>query len=161
LNITDDHLDRYESFDAYARAKGNPFVNMGLGDYAIIPAGDALVAREAARGRAEIVTFSTTGEADVSLAGDAIVDRRSGEQYAVRPRRMGGAHNAANAGASIAVASAFGTAPAAIRAALASFEGLGHRTAFVAELAGVRYYDDSKGTNVGASVAALRGLAEP
>jgi UDP-N-acetylmuramoylalanine--D-glutamate ligase len=75
--------------------------------------------------------------------------------------RIAGSHNIANACAAIACAAALGANPDAIASALRSFEGLGHRTVLVAEIAGVRYYDDSKGTNVGASVAALRGLAEP
>src|SRR6185369_12490222 len=73
LNITDDHLDRYPSFDAYARAKGNPFERMMPEDAAIIPLNDPIVAREAARGRARVVTFSERyPEADVALEGDRI-----------------------------------------------------------------------------------------
>src|SRR4029079_18879054 len=59
LNITDDHLDRYPSFDAYAHAKGNPFVRMTKDDVAVIPIDDALCAREAARGTARVITFAT------------------------------------------------------------------------------------------------------
>ena len=161
LNVTDDHLDRYPSFAAYADAKGNPFERMTPDDVAIVPLGDEIVARQAARGRARRVTFSATdAAADVAPAGGAIVDRASGASYPIGMLRLAGAHNVANACASIALAAALGAAPAAIAEALSSFEGLAHRTALVAELGGVRYYDDSKGTNVGAAVAALSGLAE-
>jgi UDP-N-acetylmuramoylalanine--D-glutamate ligase len=161
LNVTDDHLDRYASFADYARAKGNPFERMTPSDTAVVPEGDALCAAQAARGSAQRVTFSASRPADVALVGDAIVDRRSGERYPTSLLRIAGTHNLENACAAIATATALDVAPDAIRSALASFSGLGHRCAFVAEIDGVRYYDDSKGTNVGASVAALRGLAEP
>lgn len=162
LNITDDHLDRYSSFEAYARAKGNPFERMTADDIAVIPAGDALVAAQAARGSARSITFSASGApADVSVSGDVIIDRAFGGTYPLTALRLAGAHNVANACAAIAVAAAMGAKPEAILAALSLFDGLGHRTALIAEIAGVRYYDDSKGTNVGASVAALKGLREP
>lgn len=164
LNVTDDHLDRYPSFEAYARAKGNPFANMTADDVAVIPAGDALVEAQAARGAARRVTFAPAGvgaEADVAPRGDAIVDRTSGARFPLGLLRIAGAHNVANACAAIAVASAMGASASAIERALAGFEGLRHRTTPVGEVDGVRYYDDSKGTNVGASVAALRGLREP
>lgn len=162
LNITDDHLDRYPDFDAYARAKGNPFEVMGPEDVAVIPLGDARVAREASRGRARLVTFSgERAEADVAAAGGEIRDRLRGRAYSTSLLRIKGAHNVSNACAAVAVASALGATEAEVTHALATFDGLGHRTALVGEAGGVRYYDDSKGTNVGAAVAALRGLAEP
>lgn len=162
LNVTDDHLDRYASFEAYADAKGNPFEQMTADDVAVIPLGDALVARQAARGHARVVTFSAEpgAAADVGVDGDALLDRRSGARYPLANVRLRGGHNLSNACAAIACASALGAKPAAIAAALASFAGLGHRTVLVGEVDGVSYYDDSKGTNVGASVAALRGLRE-
>lgn len=162
LNITDDHLDRYPSFDAYAGAKGNPFVHMTKDDVAVIPKGDPIVLRQAQRGPCRIVTFSSTDPAaDVAPDGDAIHDRTTGARYPLSILKISGRHNIENACASIALASSMGVPAEAIGKALASFTGLGHRTALVAEIRGVRFYDDSKGTNVGASVAALRGLLEP
>jgi UDP-N-acetylmuramoylalanine--D-glutamate ligase len=162
LNVTDDHLDRYPSFEAYAHAKGNPFERMTARDAAIVPHGDAIVARQAARGRARVVTFSAESVmADLCRDGDVLRDRLRGRAYPLSALRIAGTHNLANACASIGLASELGAGEEAIAAALAAFTGLGHRTALVGEIDGVRYYDDSKGTNVGASVAALRGLAEP
>jgi UDP-N-acetylmuramoylalanine--D-glutamate ligase len=161
LNVTDDHLDRYPSFREYAEAKGNPFVRMTPDDVAVIPFGDEIVAQQVARGSARRVTFSATDpRADVAPSRDAIADRASGARYPLALLRVSGAHNVANACASIALATALGAPPDAIAEALASFEGLAHRTVLVRELGGVRYYDDSKGTNVGAAVAALSGLRE-
>lgn len=162
LNITDDHLDRYPSFDAYAAAKGNPFARMTDRDAAVIPLGDAAVAKQAARGAARHVTFSALdASADAAREGDRIVHRPSGASFPLASLTIKGDHNVANACAAIAVAFEMGARAEAVAQALASFEGLGHRTVLVGEIAGVRYYDDSKGTNVGASVAALRGLNEP
>jgi UDP-N-acetylmuramoylalanine--D-glutamate ligase len=161
LNITDDHLDRYPSFDAYAHAKGNPFARMGSNDLAVIPRGDALCAREAARGAARVLTFSAADPAaDVALVGDALLHRPSGHAYPASLLKIAGKHNLENACAAIAVAVDLGVTPEAIERTLASFTGLGHRNVLVGESDGIRYYDDSKGTNVGASVAALRGIVE-
>ena len=74
--------------------------------------------------------------------------------------RLRGGHNLLDASAAVACAAEAGASSEAIASALSTFEGLPHRTTFVVEIAGVRYYDDSKGTNVGAAVSALRGLGE-
>ncbi|MBK9258894.1 MAG: UDP-N-acetylmuramoyl-L-alanine--D-glutamate ligase [Polyangiaceae bacterium] len=161
LNITDDHLDRYASFAAYAHAKGNPFEHMTAEDTAVVPFGDAIVKQQADRGPARQVTFSEVdASAMVARDGDAIVDRIRGTRYPLSLLRIKGTHNIANACAAIAAAAAMGATDEGITRGLARFEGLGHRTVLVGEVGGVRYYDDSKGTNVGASVAALRGLEE-
>ncbi len=161
LNITDDHLDRYDTFGDYANAKGNPFVVMTSDDYAVIPAGNPVVLKQAQRGAAKQVTFSVSDpNADIAVIGDRIVDRRSGAEYSLTSLRISGLHNLENACASIGVATALGATPEAIQQALNTFEGLGHRTVFVADIEGVHFYDDSKGTNVGASVAALLGLRQ-
>ena len=159
LNVTADHLDRYPSFDAYAHAKGNAFARQTEDDVAIIPYGDEVCLREARRGRARIVTFGRGGDIDVST--NAIVDQRSGASFARASLQVSGEHNAVNAAAAIGAALALGVSHEHIRAALGSFRGLPHRMVLVAEIDGVRYYDDSKGTNVGAAVTALRGLSEP
>ncbi len=161
LNITDDHLDRYPDFAAYADAKGNPFEHMTAEDTAVIPLGDTLVKKQADRGPARQITFSEVdASATVARDGDAIVDRVNGTRYPLSLLRIKGTHNIANACAAIAAATAMGATEEGITRALAGFEGLGHRTVLVEEVDGVRYYDDSKGTNVGASVAAVRGLEE-
>jgi UDP-N-acetylmuramoylalanine--D-glutamate ligase len=159
LNVTDDHLDRYASFDDYAHAKGNAFVRQTADDWAVVPAGDAVCLREARRGAARVVTFGPGGDVDVT--GDAVVDRRTGESYARDEMALTGGHNALNVAAALACVAPFGVPAGTARATLRAFRGLPHRTALVAEVRGVRYYDDSKGTNVGAAVTALEGLREP
>jgi UDP-N-acetylmuramoylalanine--D-glutamate ligase len=159
LNVTPDHLDRYADLDAYAHAKGNCFARQGERDLAVALHGDALCAREARRGKATVRTFGVGGDVDVER--DAIVDRPNAERYDRDAIHLSGGHNALNVAAAIAAVGPFAVAPAVIREVLARFEGLPHRTALVADANGVRWYDDSKGTNVGASVTALEMLREP
>jgi UDP-N-acetylmuramoylalanine--D-glutamate ligase len=159
LNVTDDHLDRYTDLAAYADAKGNAFAQQTATDLAIVPFGDALCERQAKRGRAAQVTFGHGGMLDVTE--DAIIDRRSGVRWERADLTISGEHNAVNAAAAIAAALELGISAAVITAALREFRGLPHRMVLVAEVGGVRFYDDSKGTNVGASVTALLGLREP
>ncbi len=159
LNVTEDHLDRYATFAAYADAKGNAFVRQTADDVAVVPEGDAVCLAQARRGKGRVVTFGPGGELDVTP--DAIVDRARGERYARDDIALVGGHNASNVAAAIASLRPFAVAPATIRRVLRSFRGLPHRMALVAEIAGVRYYDDSKGTNVGAVVTALAGISEP
>jgi UDP-N-acetylmuramoylalanine--D-glutamate ligase len=159
LNVTDDHLDRYASFEDYAGAKGNAFVRQTVDDWAVVPFGDATCMREARRGRARVVTFGPGGELDV--ADDAIIDRRNGTGFARAEVALTGGHNALNIAAAIACVQPFGVPNAAVRKVLQEFRGLPHRTSLIGLVRGVRFYDDSKGTNVGAAVSALEGLVEP
>ena len=158
LNVTEDHLDRYASFADYARAKGNAFVNQREDDVAIVPEGDAVCLEEARRGHARIVSFGSGGDFDVQ--GRTIVERASGRAYSLEKTRLFGRHNFDNAAAAIAAARALAAPADAVAQALESFEPLAHRMARVAVVSGIPFYDDSKGTNVGAAVTALRGLEE-
>jgi UDP-N-acetylmuramoylalanine--D-glutamate ligase len=159
LNVTEDHLDRYASFEAYADAKGNAFARQTAGDAAIVPHGDATCLRQASRGRGHVVTFGPGGTLDVGA--DALVDTRSGERFRRADIAIAGGHNALNAAAAIAAAIELDVTPAECRAVLGRFRGLPHRMVLVAVVSGVRFYDDSKGTNVGAVVTALEGMTEP
>jgi UDP-N-acetylmuramoylalanine--D-glutamate ligase len=144
LNVTDDHLDRYATLDDYAHAKGNCFVRQNEGDLAVVPHDDALCLREARRGRARVITFGP--------GGDVIVDANA--------LHLPGAHNALNAAAAVAAVKPFNVPEETVARVLATFEGLPHRMVPVAMIGGVRYYDDSKGTNVGAAATAVLGVAE-
>jgi len=158
LNVTEDHLDRYPSFQAYADAKGNAFVNQTAADYAIVPTSDAICEAQARRGRGRLVSFGA--RADYSVEGRYIVERSSGERFSLEGVGLHGRHNLDNAAAAIAAARALGTPSAAVAQGLARFQPLPHRMALAGEHGGVRFYDDSKGTNVGAAVTALLGLSE-
>lgn len=158
LNITDDHLDRYSGFEGYAAAKGNAFVNQTDADFAIIPVGDLACSRQAARGEGRVVTFGPGGDYDVQ--GVEIVERSTGERFSLEGSELHGAHNALNAAASLAAVRCAGISADAARCGVVAFHPLSHRMARAGEVRGVRFYDDSKGTNVGASVTALLGLRE-
>jgi len=161
LNVTDDHLDRYASFEAYAAAKGRAFHAQTREDFAIVPFGDALCERIAKLGYGTLEKIDGPApDATIGLENEAIVDRASSVTMPRKTLRLEGRHNVQNLCAAWAAARAVGADPKKFADAIARFEGLAHRTAFVAEIEGVRYYDDSKGTNVGAAVTALGGLAE-
>lgn len=159
LNVTEDHLDRYASFADYARAKGNAFVNQTADDVAIIPAGDAACREQAQRGRGRAVTFGVGGEYEPT--GKGILERASGSEWSLEGVALHGRHNHDNAAAAIAAARSLGVHKSAITNGLRTFRPLGHRMALVGKAGDVAFYDDSKGTNVGAAVTALMGLYEP
>lgn len=158
LNVTPDHLDRYPSFEHYAAAKGRAFERQTPGDTAVVPANDMVCRWQAVRGRGAIVTFGR--DADVHVDGATIEDRARGVRIDLERTRLRGGHNALNVAATLAALRPFELDAARVVEAIATFEGLAHRTALVRTLGGVRYYDDSKGTNVGAAVTALEGLLE-
>ena len=161
LNVTADHLDRYATVADYARAKARILARAGT---AVLNADDPWVA--AMRGSARTTrTFSTQrAEADYSLLNDGDTTRlaRRGEAVLdVRRLKIAGRHNAANALAALALGDAAGLPLAAMLEALEAFAGLPHRSAWVADRRGVRFIDDSKGTNVGATLAAVDGMPGP
>lgn len=156
LNITPDHLDRYPSEQAYADAKGNAFVRQQASDLAVVPVRDDVCLAQARRGAGSVVTFGPGG--DVSVTDDAVLD---GEHaYPRSAIALQGGHNALNVAAALAAVRPFGVDAKVARKVLAELAGLAHRMVFVRERSSVRYYDDSKGTNVGASVTAVRGMRE-
>jgi UDP-N-acetylmuramoylalanine--D-glutamate ligase len=161
LNVTPDHLDRYPSFEHYAGAKGRAFERQTPDDLAVVPAGDAICRWQAVRGRAAIATFGASHDADVHVQGARIEDRARGVVVDLGRTRLRGGHNALNVAATLAALRPFELSASVLIDAIGSFEGLAHRTALVRTVDGVRYYDDSKGTNVGAAVTALVGLLEP
>lgn len=159
LNLSEDHLDRHGTFAAYAAAKGRIFLTQNAGDHAVVPAGDELCLALARAGRARIHTFGGD-DGEVRLQTGVIVDAESGLSFPVSRLRIRGRHNQLNACAAALVARLAGVPRPAIEGVLARFAGLPHRMVHVRDLDGVAYYDDSKATNVGASVAALDGLAD-
>jgi UDP-N-acetylmuramoylalanine--D-glutamate ligase len=165
LNVTADHMDRYPSLAAYARAKARIFAHAAT---VVINADDPRVA--AMSGGSRTVTFSILPTpaggraADFSLirSGARIFLARHGTALFDTARmKISGLHNAANALAALALGDAVGLAMPKMLEALETFPGLPHRSEWIADVAGVRFINDSKGTNVGATLAAVAGTAGP
>lgn len=165
LNITEDHADRYPDFAAYAAAKAAIFRCQEASDTSVVNADDPGVMARAAGIRADLFPFSLSRPLPrgVCLDGDDMVHREGGveERYPRRLLRIRGMQNVENAMAAIAAARRMGVPPDAVREALAAFPGLPHRIEFVRQLRGVSWYNDSKGTNVGAVIRCLEGFMEP
>ena len=158
LNVSPDHLDRYGTMAAYAAAKARIFVAAKV---AVVNADDTAVSAMPTERR---VTFS------LQSSGDYYVGQHAGAEWlfaggeAVLPLaalRIPGLHNAANALAALALADGVGLPRSASLAVLRQFTGLPHRAQWVGERRGVVYIDDSKGTNIGATLAAVAGLRGP
>ncbi|NMC69385.1 MAG: UDP-N-acetylmuramoyl-L-alanine--D-glutamate ligase [Myxococcales bacterium] len=163
LNVTDDHLDRHGSLAAYAAVKGRVFMHQTPDDFAIVRAGDEVCERLAAEGRARVLRFGAPGT-EAFAEGEELVVRAPGTDELRLPRsllRIRGTHNQDNALASLLAARLLDVPPAAMAETLGTFTGLPHRMQLVGEVRGVEYYDDSKATNVGATLRAIEGLDRP
>ncbi|MDE2294047.1 MAG: UDP-N-acetylmuramoyl-L-alanine--D-glutamate ligase [Gammaproteobacteria bacterium] len=157
LNLSPDHLDRYPSIDAYGAAKARIFRHAAA---AVLNADDPRVLAMRPE-RAAVTTFSVRRtDADFALAGDRLL-RRGVPVLAQSQLKIAGRHNAANALAALALGEAAGLELDAMARALETFPGLAHRSEWIADIDGVRYLDDSKGTNVGATLAAVEGSDRP
>lgn len=169
LNLTADHLDRYSSLQEYGDAKARIFCNMTADDVRVLNADDpetlALYRRNHGE-RFSVFTFSLREAPPLGgfVDGDHLVLRLPGgqERYPTAELNLVGSHNLANALAAFLLMRASGLAtPAQVREAARAFRPLPHRMEWVAERGGVHFYDDSKGTNVGAVVASLHGFPRP
>lgn len=167
LNITEDHLNRHGDMETYINTKMRMFENMGKEDIAIFNRDDA-VCRELSKRVSAKVWFFSRKEAVPAGAfvedGFIVVRKKDGQTFRVcevTELQIPGAHNLENALAAAALAFAMDIPPAVIRHTMRTFKGVEHRIEFVRELWGVRYINDSKGTNVDASIQAVRAMARP
>ena len=158
LNISPDHMDRYPDLAAYAAAKARIFRSAAV---AVVNRDDpAVTAMPGGRERRGF-TLGEPGTGDFGVRqhdGAPWLCRGDEPLVAAADVLIPGSHNRANALAALAMGDALGLPLDAMREALRTFRGLSHRTQLVAEVGGVRFYDDSKGTNVGATAAALEGF---
>jgi UDP-N-acetylmuramoylalanine--D-glutamate ligase len=158
LNVTEDHLDRYAGLDEYAAAKARVFMGAGA---QVLNRRDARSLAAAVSG-ARVITFGPDSPPSPEDFGvvDGVLHRGAQPLVAAAELKIRGSHNVANALAACALASTV-VPVEALAAGLRSFRGLPHRVELVATRRGVEWYDDSKGTNVGATIAALEGLGKP
>jgi UDP-N-acetylmuramoylalanine--D-glutamate ligase len=165
LNITEDHLDRYPAFGAYMEAKSRLFMNQRPSDLSVLNRGDPIVQQVAATCKARKVFFNVADDpmAGASYDGQRIILRGSeGEEiYNPEKARLVGLHNIENMMAAIVTARSCGCPREPVQETLETFEGLAHRLEFVREVSGVRYFNDSKATNVGAVVKSLETFPGP
>ena len=168
LNVTPDHLDRHRTFEAYVDAKARMFENQHGNDFAVLNADDPTCVAMAERTRAQVFWFSRQKEVEQGawVRGGNILFRGRAELQKKAQREillvseipLKGAHNLENVLAAVCAGALMGCAPEKIRQAVREFKAVEHRLEFVATIRGVDYYNDSKATNVDATIKALESF---
>ena len=166
LNVTSDHIDYHGSFHAYRKIKERIFARQNAGDLAILNADEETTASLCGRLTARTELFSSSGAVDhgMFLSGETLVHLLPAggkEEYPLAMIHLSGRHNCENVMAAILAARACGCPPPAIVRAVDGFRGIAHRIEYAGEKNGVLFYDDSKGTNVGAVMRALESFSQP
>ncbi len=164
LNVTPDHLDRHGTFENYIETKARIFASQTEEDFAVLNADDAVCRRYAAQTRAQVRWFSRVRavEAGAWVEDGDVVSSGVGiptlTMFGVEEIPLKGAHNLENVLAAVAVAALLGAEPQRVRQGVREFRGVEHRLEYVAGVNGVEFYNDSKGTNVDATVKALEAF---
>jgi UDP-N-acetylmuramoylalanine--D-glutamate ligase len=163
LNITPDHLDRHHTFENYAAAKARVFENQTAADFAVLNADNGPCGEMALRTKAEVRWFSRLKEVKngAFVSGDEIVWSDDSGTRGIMPLSeigLKGAHNIENVLAAVSVGVLAGVPSEKIRRAVAEFKAVEHRLEYVATVGGVEYYNDSKATNVDATIKALESF---
>ena len=166
INITPDHIKWHKSFENYIQAKAKIFKNQNKSDYTVLNYDDPLVKELGSKVNSNIVYFSKETKLDygIYIEGDNIVINDGEKVTSVMKYnkiRIPGKHNLENSLAAIAVSWVMGISIDAIKSTLATFEGVEHRLEFVEELEGIKFYNDSKGTNPDASIKAIEAINKP
>jgi UDP-N-acetylmuramoylalanine--D-glutamate ligase len=163
LNVTPDHLDRHRTLEAYVDAKARIFENQQGSDFAVLNADDPTCVAMATRTRAQVFWFSRQKEVQQGAwVRDGNILFRDGagqkEIMQVSENPLKGAHNLENVLAAVCAGALMGCAPDKIRQAVRDFKAVEHRLEYVATIRGVDYYNDSKATNVDATIKALESF---
>lgn len=166
LNITPDHLDRYESFDAYARSKLNITRNQGIGRYAVVNDDDPLLHGFNPESEVSVLRYGVKKGSDRNayIEENRLIVNLPGQMeqsYNIDDFSLPGEHNAGNLMGVILAASCIGMKQEIIQEVITGFKGLPHRLEHVAKKEGVDFYDDSKATNVDAAVKSLSAFDRP
>jgi len=165
LNVTPNHLDRYEFFKDYAMAKHRIFMNQRPEDLAVLNADDEITASWVNGLNAHVSMFSVKKELDegLFLRGGELISKVGDAEKVLITRDeifIRGLHNVENILAAMAAGLACGVAPESMRKTISEFRGVEHRIEFVEEIGGVRFYNDSKATSVDAAVKSLEAMSE-
>jgi UDP-N-acetylmuramoylalanine--D-glutamate ligase len=163
LNITPDHLDRHRTFPAYVDAKARIFENQQSADFAVLNADDPTCLELAKRTRAQVFWFRCMREVESGafVRDGQVVFRRNGSPQVVLPVSeipLKGSHNLENVLAAVCASALMGCAPKGIRTSIRNFKAVEHRLEYVATIRAVEYYNDSKATNVDATIKALQSF---
>lgn len=164
LNITPDHMDRHKTIENYANAKGKIFENQNENQYFVVNYDDVESFKLTDRCKAKVIPFSRKSTLDLGcfvLDGDIVIKNESGvyvDICSVDELKIPGAHNLENALAASAISYFAGISPEVIRKTLRLFEGVEHRLEFSGEIDGIRFVNDSKGTNPDASIKAIEAI---
>lgn len=165
LNITPDHLDRHRTLSGYTAAKLRIFENQNENDFAVLNADDPICASLGNKTKARAIWFSRKAGSGIEhgalVRNEKIFWRDSGAEREIMPVHeipLKGAHNLENVLAAVCAASLAGCNPQQIRSAVAQFKAVEHRLEFVAAIDGVEYFNDSKATNVDATIKALESF---
>lgn len=166
LNITEDHLDRYKNFGAYAASKLSLFGRQRPADFAVVNTDDPVCLEHVTDIPGRLLSYSGRSEGTANAwVGDGVIRVKVPDMadFAITLSKTGlkGAHNRENIMAAALAALSMGAGPEAIQAAVDGFGGFAHRVEWVRNWKGIDFYDDSKGTNVGAVVKALEGFDRP
>jgi len=163
LNVTPDHLDRHHTFENYAAAKLRVFENQTGSDFAVLNADDSTCVAMADKTQATVYWFSRLHavEHGAFVRGDSILWRDADSEVTIMPVAeisLKGAHNVENVLAGVCAGMLVGVDPSDIRRAVASFTAVEHRLEYVATIRGVHFYNDSKATNVDATIKAVESF---
>lgn len=163
INITPDHLDRYDSMDSYVAAKANIFRNQTANDFAVLNSDDERVSKMDTLTGARTIFFSRRHELDegIFLRGQSLVHRAAGVEHELIARdeiTLRGDHNLENVMSALAIGIACGASAGPMREGVRNFKGVEHRLEFVAEIKGVKFYNDSKATNVDAAIKCIEAF---
>ena len=163
LNITPDHLDRHHTFAAYVDAKARIFERQQASDFAVLNADDPTCVGLKDRVKAQLLWFSRKQRAEngAFLSGDQVIFRQNGKEHAVLSRsdiELKGDHNLENVLAAVCMTMLAGCTPQQVRQGVKEFRAVEHRLELVATINGVTFYNDSKATNVDATVKALESF---
>jgi UDP-N-acetylmuramoylalanine--D-glutamate ligase len=166
LNVTDDHIDYHSTFDEYRRVKEKIFANQVETDLAVLNADDEYAGPLSRSIKADVRYFGSLSDIDNGVCCDGrqlrYRDRSGSEEiYPLDRIRMRGTHNYENAMAALLVAKRCGCSKTTILDVLGQFQGLPHRVEFAGALNGIEFYNDSKGTNIGAVEKALEAFSQP
>ena len=163
LNVTPDHLDRHRTFEVYVDAKARIFENQQGSDIAVLNADDLTCVAMGARTRAQVFWFSRQKEVEHGACvreGNIVFRDNSGQREIMQVSEipLKGGHNLENVLAAVCAGAIMGCAPEKIRKAVCDFKAVEHRLEFVTTIRGVDYYNDSKATNVDATIKALESF---